>query len=331
MADLSDHLDVVHIVGALGRFLDWIGVKVPRALCGELLVAEPGRPDPDDRAAPICPRCAEIARWDAAKIAEFNAAQKQKAPTLRDKPPALTWRETIPGQVWRSTCGRYAIVAHTLPENPPHVEYVARKIDPSMARAYPKRHTLGFFLGTSPWCWNRENEVHSAQAQCEQDAYCSAQDRQFPADFPAVALERFGAGYREALVIAWEDGDLVARVMHMGLRTHKEGFVPQKSNTVINLTGLGLVPRDGVQLDTVTEHDVDRCGNCGVKFGQAHDDGCSFAKCLVTGQQRLLCSTFGGSPTAGIIALATGGSQQEFDDYFKTPTGHDCGRDVYLG
>ena len=34
----------------------------------------------------------------------------------------LTWLETDPG-VWRSTDGRYAIVAHDLPENPTRTVY----------------------------------------------------------------------------------------------------------------------------------------------------------------------------------------------------------------
>lgn len=244
---------------------------------------------------------------------------------------ALTWVETDAGRVWRSTCGRYAIVALTLPENPPKVEYLARRIDPSMAAAYPERNTLGFLLESSPWCWNDENSVRSAQAVCERDAYSLAHRRPFPEDYPAIAMERFGQGWDEALLIVCEDGELVARHMHMALRTHEEGFVPQLSRTEINLTALGLVPGEGVELQMRTDHDTDRCGTCGVKVGQPHNDTCSFARCLVTRGQRLMCTYFGGSPTAGVMTVATGGSQQEFEDYFKTPTGHDCGQDIYLG
>ncbi|HEY3478421.1 MAG TPA: hypothetical protein VGL02_05910 [Streptomyces sp.] len=244
---------------------------------------------------------------------------------------SLTWVETDTGHVWRSTCGRYAIVAHTLPENPPKTEYQARRIDPAMAAAYPEENTLGFLLQTSPWCWNSENSVHSAEANCERDAYALANERPFPENFPAIAMERRGAGGREALVVVRENGDLVARLMHMALHTHEEGFVPESSLTEINLTELGLVPGENAELATRTDHDTDRCGNCGVKVGRAHDARCSFARCEVTGGQRLMCTYFGGSPTAGAMTVATGGSQQEFEDYFKTPTGHDCGHDVYRG
>lgn len=244
---------------------------------------------------------------------------------------SLTWVETDAGQIWRSTCGRYVIMAITLPENPPKVEYLARRIDPAMAAAYPERNTLGFLLESSPWCWNEENNVHSAQAICERDAYTLANARPFPEDYPAIAMERFGQGLREALVIVWDSGELVARHMHMGLRTHEEGFVPQQSSTEINLTALGLVPGEGVELTTTTERDTDRCNGCRVRVGEYHRDRCSVARCLVTGRQRLMCAYFGDSPVAGIHAVTTGGSQQEFEDYFKTPTGHDCGQDIYTG
>jgi len=57
---------------------------------------------------------------------------------------------------------------------------------------------------------------------------------------------------------------------------------------------------------------------------------CEIALCQVTGQQRLLCHYFGGSPAAGVEALTTG-KQDEFEAYFKTPTGHDCGQDLWQG
>lgn len=242
----------------------------------------------------------------------------------------LTWLETDPDQVWRSTCGRYAIVAHTLPENPPRRQFQARRIDDAMAAAYPERGDLGYLIEESPWCWNRENSVHSAQAVCERHAYAASQDRQFPEDFPAVALERFGPGYGEALAIVQEeDGRVVARLLHMALETREEGFVPRPFQE-IDLTALGLVPGEGVQLATTTDHGPGPCGNCGVKVGQPHLRSCSFAKCQVTGQQRLLCTYFGGSPVAGMEAVATR-SQEEFERYFKTPPGHDCGQDIWRG
>jgi hypothetical protein len=65
----------------------------------------------------------------------------------------------------------------------------------------------------------------------------------------------------------------------------------------------------------------------------AHTARCSHARCLVTGQQRLLCVYFGGSPVAGLTALNTGRRQDmdEFEAFFKTPTGHDCGQDIWRG
>lgn len=58
-----------------------------------------------------------------------------------------------------------------------------------------------------------------------------------------------------------------------------------------------------------------RCGDCYVKPGEPHDDGCDVARCLVTGLQRLQCS--------GIHfheAVAPG---------CYTP--RDCGRDIWTG
>lgn len=51
--------DVAHIVSKWQGMLDILRLKVPRALCGELLVADPDRPGPN-RNSPICPRCAEL-------------------------------------------------------------------------------------------------------------------------------------------------------------------------------------------------------------------------------------------------------------------------------
>lgn len=50
------------------------------------------------------------------------------------------------------------------------------------------------------------------------------------------------------------------------------------------------VPRDGVFLLEFQ----DTCPDCGVAVGQSHlkdsvDGGCDIARCLVTGQQRLMC------------------------------------------
>jgi hypothetical protein len=48
--------EFTHIVGNFQHFLDRARIRIPRALCGASLVAEPGEPDlgPD---APVCPDC----------------------------------------------------------------------------------------------------------------------------------------------------------------------------------------------------------------------------------------------------------------------------------
>lgn len=244
----------------------------------------------------------------------------------------LTWIETEPGKLWRSLDGQYAIMAVTLPESPPTTEYHVRKIDPMVASAYPTRGTLGVLLESSPWLWSRENSVHSAEAIANRDAFSSAHDRSIPADHPAVALVPFwwpisNGTSRGALAVSWKDGQLVAQVLGM-TRDGDEGFVPAEW-TDINLTELGLVPAPGTELATRTDHPRP-CRNCGAKVGQEHKERCEVARCLVTGQQRLLCIDFGGSPIAGAEAVYTN-SQDEFEEFFKTPTGHDCGRDVWRG
>ena len=55
---------VWHIVGDIQRWLDRLGMKVPRALCGELLA---GEPDPV-YGAPICRTCATLADWTEEQI-----------------------------------------------------------------------------------------------------------------------------------------------------------------------------------------------------------------------------------------------------------------------
>jgi hypothetical protein len=244
----------------------------------------------------------------------------------------LTWLETDPG-VWRSTDGRYAIVAHDLPENPPRTVYQARKIDPAMAQAYPARATLGNLLEETPWCWCAENSVHSAEAIVERDAFASGHSTSVPEDYPAVALIRFWwpisqGTNRGALVVVRKGGRFVAQIVGMS-RHDDSGFVPEPY-TEINLTELGLIPGPGADLATTTDHGPEPCHNCGARVGQSHGQMCSIARCLVTGQQRLLCTYFGGSPAAGIEALTTG-RQDEFEEYFKTPAGHDCGQDLWQG
>jgi hypothetical protein len=158
----------------------------------------------------------------------------------------LTWTKTHPG-VWRSTDGRYAIVAQTLPESPPRVVYQVRKVDPQMARAYPRSNTLGYLLEETDSCWNTDDNVFSAQAACERDAWCDAHadTRHVPHGYPAVALRHFywpierDGTTRAALTLAWKDDARVAQVVGM-VRRDDSGFVPA-TFAEINLTELGLV------------------------------------------------------------------------------------------
>lgn len=241
----------------------------------------------------------------------------------------IEWAETNPGRVWRSIDGRYAIIANTLPENPPITVYQARKIDLSMASAHPERGTLGYLLGESPWCWNTENSVHSAEAVIERDAFRSAHDDDVPADHSAVSLERFfwpisDGTSRAALAIVAKDDQIVAQVI--GMVRDGDGYTPQPW-VEINLTDLGI--QVNVEVWNRSDHGPETCG-CGAKAGAPHAERCERAVCLVTGEQRLLCEYFGGSPVAGVEAVVTN-SQSEFEAYFKTPTGHDCGQDVWRG
>ena len=52
----GDDYNLNHIVGGFQHLLDRLHLKIPRALCGELLIGDPDRPDPGMN-APICPRC----------------------------------------------------------------------------------------------------------------------------------------------------------------------------------------------------------------------------------------------------------------------------------
>jgi hypothetical protein len=61
--------DAVHIAGWWQWFFSYVlRLKIPRALCGESLEADPGRPDPLESGAPLCPRCVELAGWGPDEI-----------------------------------------------------------------------------------------------------------------------------------------------------------------------------------------------------------------------------------------------------------------------
>ena len=57
--------DVVHIVGRFQHLLDWLGIKVPVALCGFRLAGRADGTDPGP-GAPVCPDCAGIAAGQVA-------------------------------------------------------------------------------------------------------------------------------------------------------------------------------------------------------------------------------------------------------------------------
>jgi hypothetical protein len=244
----------------------------------------------------------------------------------------MTWVEMEPG-VWRSTNGLYAIVRQVLPERPPRTVWQARKIDQLMARAHPDCGDLGCLLKESPWGWCYQNDVGSAEAAIEYDAFASAHDTSVPGDHPAIAMSRFwwpvsNGLSRGALVVTRNGDDLVAQVV--GMSCHDDtGFVPD-AYTEISLTGLGLVSRPGATGTVTTDHGPAPCHMCSAKIGQPHGPMCSLALCLVTGRQRLLCIYFGGSPVAGMEAVATG-REAEFNEFFKTRAGHDCGQDPWPG
>ncbi|MEU3452216.1 hypothetical protein ABZ671_01035 [Micromonospora sp. NPDC006766] len=241
----------------------------------------------------------------------------------------LIWANSAPG-VWRSLCGRYVILSVDLPERPVRTVYQARRIDPAMAAADRTGTYVGFLLKESPWQWNADNSVHSAEAVCNRDLWRSTHSLNVPDDHPAAALSGFwwpvGGGGRGALAVVWEDGRLIAQVIGMS-RANDDG-VEVGEYTRIDLTALG-VTADPAVLPTVTDH-APQCGGCNVKAGAAHAEHCGQARCLATGGQRLMCTYFGGSPVAGAEAVLTN-SQAEFETYFKTPTGHDCGQDIYQG
>jgi hypothetical protein len=59
--DSGANFDVLHIVGWWESLLDRVlRLKVPRALCGELLGGDPDHPDPTPD-SPMCPRCTHLA------------------------------------------------------------------------------------------------------------------------------------------------------------------------------------------------------------------------------------------------------------------------------
>jgi hypothetical protein len=71
--------NLLHIVGRWHGLLDDLGLRVPRALCGEKLVGTPSE-DPD-RWSPICPRCANRNGWWATRWQPGHELGAARRPT----------------------------------------------------------------------------------------------------------------------------------------------------------------------------------------------------------------------------------------------------------
>ena len=56
---MSSPAEMVHAVGFWQHLMDRLRIKVPRALCGSLLIAEDGIPEPGP-GGPRCPECAAL-------------------------------------------------------------------------------------------------------------------------------------------------------------------------------------------------------------------------------------------------------------------------------
>jgi hypothetical protein len=66
-----------------------------------------------------------------------------------------------------------------------------------------------------------------------------------------------------------------------------------------------------------------RCPQCGVAIYREHEQGCSVARCLHDGRQRLLHEMAAGTPT-----------MTEVNGEFRwrvAKDGHDCGKDIWTG
>ncbi len=250
----------------------------------------------------------------------------------------MDWVEIFPGRIWYTPADNYVIIAVELPEREPtgrqRTVYQARWVSDLDRRAFPGRFNCGILLDESPWCRNTDDRVHSAEAICDRHAWALARPGAFnvPDNTPAAALSHFwwptnSEGHRGALAIVWQEGRLVAQVLGM---SRKDDTTTEAAEFAqIDLTALGVRadPRD---VPTLTEH-LPQCGGCGAKSGSPHGQFCDHARCLVTAGQRTACRIFGDAPAAGMLTVATGGSQDEFETYFRNDAGHDCGQDIYQG
>ncbi|TCC33910.1 hypothetical protein E0H75_42410 [Kribbella capetownensis] len=76
---------VVHIVGDWQHWLDRLGLKVPRALCGAYLAAE-GPDDGPDQDAPVCDRCERRAsRHSLAELVRARCANRRARAATADR------------------------------------------------------------------------------------------------------------------------------------------------------------------------------------------------------------------------------------------------------
>lgn len=253
----------------------------------------------------------------------------------------LTWQEFAARKLWRTPDGQYLIMALTLPETQSgrsSAVYQVRWVDPVTRAAYPDRLNWGILIRECFWLWNTEDRVNSAEAEANRHAWFLANAEGFsvPEDTPAAALAHFywpisKGTTRGALAIVWKDGQLVAQVL--GMSRHDDETTRIGTYVEIDLTAIG-VRADERDTPTLTEH-LPQCAGCGAKAGSPHGEYCDQARCLVTGDQRSKCRIFGDASTAGMLTVATGGSQKEFETYFRNDAGHDCGHDcgqeIYRG
>lgn len=72
------------------------------------------------------------------------------------------------------------------------------------------------------------------------------------------------------------------------------------------------------------------CGSCAVDHGDEHDDGCTIARCLWTGRQRIQCNGWA-IDAVKVLKVHAPDLAEELRDYFDLDDDHDCGRDRWDG
>lgn len=162
--------------------------------------------------------------------------------------PILQW--VTPGgdfpDMFRTRCGRYAIIPVVLPENPPRTVFSVRRRDDLLHAIDPTRGDLGYHIGESPWLTFSENRVSSAHALAEQHAWfeANAEYADTPNTLPAAVLRRFfwpavhGIA-RGGLAIVREGKHVYARVTGQ-IRDETAGSYQRTTLAEIELTQFGI-------------------------------------------------------------------------------------------